>query len=293
MIRSQLLTPCLALTATFAVNAQTWIEVNAGQLPATAEVPLGVGALTQIDGNLDTGNDVDMYKIRVADASTFTCSSVGGATWDTQMWMFDTAGNGISFKDDDGPLQSTLTGQFLSGPQTVLIAISRYDNDAIDSNGDQIWNDTPFNLERQPDGPGAANPVDDWNNGAFGTAGSYSLFLTGAEYVDAGLQQMNFSIGGDPILVEPMLVTMMSLTNLPSLDIPRNNGLVGLSIYTQSFLYNPEVFPQDPVKTSHGLDFKIGVSTTTYGAPSGMLLWPTGSVVAQPGGSLSIGFSIQ
>ena len=80
MHRSFLLTPCLALTATFATNAQTWTEVGAGDLPATAEVPAGIGALNQIDGFLDP-DDVDMYKIRVSDPANFTCSSVGGAIW--------------------------------------------------------------------------------------------------------------------------------------------------------------------------------------------------------------------
>lgn len=51
MTPSHLLTPLLTLTASFAVNAQTWAEAgDAGPIPATAQVPGGVGPLLQIDG---------------------------------------------------------------------------------------------------------------------------------------------------------------------------------------------------------------------------------------------------
>jgi hypothetical protein len=281
------------------IPAQSWTEQgDAGDLPATAQSVAGNGALTQINGELPNGGDVDMYKINVTDFANFSVSSVGGATFDTQMWMFDLAGNGISFKDDDGPLQSTLTGQFLTGNGAVLIAISRYDSDALDLNNDQIWNDTPFAVERQPDGPGAANPVVSWS-GSNSAAGLYSLFLTGAEFVDPaecflmlGLNRWNFVYGNDPLLVEPILTIPMTLTALPVFNIPANTGFTGISLYTQALLFNPAMFPSDPMRVSPAIKFTIGVETVPYGSGSGLSLWNIGNPVVQPGGQIRVNFSI-
>lgn len=282
------------------IPAQTWTEQgDAGDLPATAQSVAGNGALTQINGELPNGGDVDMYKIYVSDFANFSASSVGGASFDTQMWMFDLAGFGISFNDDDNSLQSTVTGQFLTGNGAVLIALSRYDNDARDLNNDQIWNDTPFGVERQPDGPGAANPVVAWGLASTGSTGPYSLFLTGAEFVDPaecflmlGLNRWNFLYGNDTLLVEPILTIPMTLTALPVLNIPANNGFTGISLYTQALLFNPALFPNDPMRVSPAIKFTIGVETVPYGTGSGLSLWNIGTPVAQPGGQIRVNFSI-
>lgn len=172
----------VGLASTLPVVAQVWTESSAGQLPETAETTIGTGLLTTINGSVDPGEDADLYYVRIEDAAAFTCTSVGGATWDTQLWMFDINGNGISFRDDDaGTLQSTLTGQFLAGQQIVIVGVSRYNSDAQDAGAALIWNNTPFNTERAPDGPGAANRIDSWT-GTPNVAGAYTLRLTGASY---------------------------------------------------------------------------------------------------------------
>ncbi|MCA8977687.1 MAG: DVUA0089 family protein, partial [Planctomycetes bacterium] len=140
----------------------------------------GSGPLTQIVGNLGTG-DVDLYLIHVDDPATFTCSSLGGAGFDTQLWIFDRQGYGISFKDDDGPAQSTLTGQFISAPGHVVIGITQYDTDPLDASNQELWLDQPYNVERQPDGPGASNVFTQWS-GSTGGGGAYTLTLAGASY---------------------------------------------------------------------------------------------------------------
>ncbi|MCA8977168.1 MAG: hypothetical protein KDC98_20775, partial [Planctomycetes bacterium] len=180
MLRNTLVSS-LAFATSLAIPAQTWTESgDAGDLPNTVQPALGSGPLTQIVGNLATG-DVDLYLIRVDDPATFTCSSVGGATWDTQLWIFDRLGRGISFKDDDGPLQSTLTGQFIAAPGHVIIGISRYDNDPLDASNQELWLDQPYNVERQPDGPGAANVFTHWS-GTTNTSAAYTLTLAGASF---------------------------------------------------------------------------------------------------------------
>jgi hypothetical protein len=59
-----------------------------------------------------------------------------------------------------------------------MIAVTRYDNDATDSGGNEIWNDTPFGGVRQPDGAGAGNPLGGWN-GTNAANGTYRIDFTG------------------------------------------------------------------------------------------------------------------
>src|SRR5205085_1417877 len=60
------------------------------------------------------------------------------------------------------------------------LAISTYDRDPVDASGNEIWNDTPFDQERQPDGPGAANPLANWNGGGGGD--NYRIELHGCSF---------------------------------------------------------------------------------------------------------------
>ena len=191
MIRTSLLAPCIALGTTLSINAQTWVETGeAGNLPATAQVPAGAGSLTQIDGNINdpaeplgAGNDRDMYLIQIDNPAAFGATTVGGSTLDTQLFLFHQSGLGASFNDDSGiTTQSALTGLFVPAPGLYYLAVARFDRDPVGI-GAELWADTPFNTERAPDGPGAANPIDGWNGiGSTGITGSYSIFLTGASF---------------------------------------------------------------------------------------------------------------
>lgn len=170
----------LALTA-IALPAQTWTEVGAGSTSTRSETPLGSGPLTRIQGTLAAGQSADIYLVRIDDPVTFRASTAGGATFDTQLWIFDVDGRGLTFRDDDASSsQSTVSGQFVSGG-TVLIAVSEYDNDPLDSTGAELWNDTPYAIERQPDGPGAANVFTQWS-GTSATVLPYTLTLAGASF---------------------------------------------------------------------------------------------------------------
>ena len=165
------------------LSAQTWTEsaTGAGQTWSTSETPLGSGPLTRIQGTIAAGRSADIYLVRIDDPATFRVSSIGGANFDTQLWMFGVDGRGIAFRDDDpGSTQSTLSGQF-SGAGSVLIAVSQYDNDALDQNGNQLWNDSPFATERAPDGPGALNSFTQWS-GTSTAARPYTLTLRGASF---------------------------------------------------------------------------------------------------------------
>lgn len=168
--------------------AQTWDELtngggDAGSLPGTAQIMMGVGALTMITGDHQS-TDVDMFAINITSAAAFSASTIGITAFDTQLFLFAASGLGVTFNDDDpggvGGFQSIITGTFVPGPGLYYLAISQYNGDPS-SVGGLIWANTPFNVERAPDGPGAGSPVISWS--ASGTAvDTYAIALTGAEF---------------------------------------------------------------------------------------------------------------
>lgn len=160
---------------------------DVGDLPATAASADGQsGTLSAIRGSLGT-DDVDMYLIDICDASAFSATTVGNATIDTQLFIFNTSGIGVVFNDDDpggAGLQSTISNAFIPGNGQYYLAITGYNRDPLDAAGGLIWANTPFNVERTPDGPAAGNPIAGWS-GAPAT-GAYRIALTGACFVGGG-----------------------------------------------------------------------------------------------------------
>lgn len=174
----------LALGA--AAQGQTWNEQgDAGDMPAVAQVCAGSGTLAEIQGSIGHADDADMYVINITSAGSFEATTVNGSTIDTQLFLFDMSGNGVTHNDDDpqgGGFRSRISSIFLPGPGEYYLAISTYDFDPM-SGGGEIWEDTPFGEERQPDGPGAGSPISGWATEFQNTPGSYTIFLTGAEFV--------------------------------------------------------------------------------------------------------------
>jgi hypothetical protein len=169
--------------------AGTWTEVgDAGDLPGIHQVPAGEDPFTTLWG-VFTGDmlTADMYCIRIPEPATFVATTSNAyTTIDTQLWLFDMTGIGITFNDDDpvaGGLQSRITGQFVTAPGEYLLAISAgYTFDAVDAAGNEIWLDTPYNVERMPDGPGAPGPIAGWIGNP--AAGDYQIDLTGVLFCD-------------------------------------------------------------------------------------------------------------
>lgn len=151
-----------------------------GQTIATA----GISTTTTISGMIGDGcgniDDADVYIIGIDDPTNFAATTVGGATFDTQLFLFDASGIGVTSNDDSpaGGLQSTITGSPMMPPGLYYLAISGYDKDPIDSSSAALWLDTPFNTERTPDGPGAGNPFSTFDTGST-VGGPYSIFLVG------------------------------------------------------------------------------------------------------------------
>jgi len=187
----KLLILAVASAMAASASAQIWDEIidgggDAGDLPGTAQAVLGAGSLTTITGGFLSGLDADMYMINIDGPAGFSATTVGGTTADTQIWLFDMAGMGVTFDDDapgGGTFQSTITDAFVTAPGFYLLAVSQYDLDAYSFGGLELWVDGPFAVERAPDGPGAASPIDHWAGTSFGSAATYSIALTGASYV--------------------------------------------------------------------------------------------------------------
>ncbi len=183
----------IALTAGLA-NAQTWNEVgDAGNL-AGGQAVAGSGSIAQILGNLDATGDVDMFSIRVTNWAAFSAdlrdiTGLVSPETDTQLFLFDSAGYGIAFNDDE-PSPGTGLRSFMpagnavysgrTNGEVVWIAVSGYNVDPAAA-GSAIWLNSPFNTVRAPDGAGAAGIVDAWSG--TGSAGTYRIALTGAEAI--------------------------------------------------------------------------------------------------------------
>lgn len=173
----------LLLSGVLPAAAQTHTEVgDAGELISTAQDTSGSGSgpLTKIDGTI-TPSNADMYCIKITGA--FSATTVGGATWDTQLFLFDSAGMGIFANDDSAStFQSTISGA--PAPGTYFLAISPFDYDPVSAGG-LIFPSSPFSGLYGPTGPGGASPHTGWTGGGGPASASYSIFLTGVEFCDS------------------------------------------------------------------------------------------------------------
>jgi hypothetical protein len=133
-----------------------------------------------------------------------------------------------------------------------------------------------------------------WNGSICYQPGVVECFLI------VGLEPVNVPLGTvlspwatnqDVLLVNPIMLTYMSLTNLPEVPVPSHAPL-GASIYTQGLLMNPVVFGNDPIKLSQAIEWQVGVSTTPFGNTSGLYLWSTSPPAVMPGQPLTMSFTI-
>ena len=187
----------LSITAEAGTPFDGWDETangggDAGDLPATAQLVTlpdqtpCQSPVTRIRGDNDA-DDVDMYVICITDPENFVASTVGTTSWDTQLWLFRCDGTGVVHNDD--AVGTTVTQSRIDNSTNCiqqggiyLLAISRYNRDAVDATGNRLWNDSPFRSLRCADGPGAANPIAGWT-GTTSAGGRYVISLQGAYFV--------------------------------------------------------------------------------------------------------------
>jgi hypothetical protein len=155
---------------------------DAGDLPESSQ-STGSDAIPVIRGQLDA-DDVDMYAIYIEDPATFSATTVGGATFDTQLWLFDANGKGVVANDDFTGLQSRIdnTAGCITAPGVYYLAISRYARNAAGCEGGGIWVGRTNNC---PDGAEATSRVASWFNST-SAAGEYRISLTGVRGATRG-----------------------------------------------------------------------------------------------------------
>lgn len=172
--------------------AQTWDETilgggDAGELAATAQVCAGVNALTSIRGTHDF-DDCDMYLIEIFNPTSFSAVVASDANFDTQLFLFDADGFGVSHHDDISTTnrRSRLSNQFVTEAGRYYLAINADNRHPFSSHEQRLWNSTPSLTERAPDGPGAANALSFWNDdlGGADAGGAYTINLTGCRFIN-------------------------------------------------------------------------------------------------------------
>jgi hypothetical protein len=183
----------LGLTATVAFAQQvgtTWVESpDAGQSPRAAQLVVGNGPLESIEGAIvprAQRPDVDMFKICAG--PQFSATTVGGADFDTQLFLFDRNGVGVYANDDSaGTVQSTLPASHPNRPNIrseYFLAISEFDRDPVNANVQRasklIFPTFPFDevFGRYTD----TGAITGWG-GFDGGGGDYTISLTDAEFL--------------------------------------------------------------------------------------------------------------
>ena len=200
----------LLLSLSASAFAQTWTKTgNPGNLPATAQVVSGAGPLTSITGSLtfttitNERNSVfisnpDMYQVFVDGGGTFSASTVGtdGTLWDSTLFLFDSAGKGLLFNDDDpnAAFGARSTLPLTSAPLTpgvYYLAVGTFGARPYSGSTTSYIFPGPtstgdFSGVFGPTGSGGAGAITGWNLTANDVeTGSYTIALTGASFVPA------------------------------------------------------------------------------------------------------------
>jgi hypothetical protein len=175
---------CVMMSGNQAASAASFAEpADAGLLPASAADTTIVGAvgagpsrLDRITGFFGDGDIADLFKIKLDTASNFSALVQGIASTpvnDPQIFLFDQNGVGLFANDDGGGGLIARIQTFLQAG-TYYLGISKYDTDPLNSDGIQIFPDTPFSALLPPNVANAT--LASWGSGS--TSGvNYEVIL--------------------------------------------------------------------------------------------------------------------
>ncbi|MDJ0535332.1 MAG: filamentous hemagglutinin N-terminal domain-containing protein [Xenococcaceae cyanobacterium MO_207.B15] len=185
-------------------NINTSISFDdAGDTIQTASVvSTGSGVnVESISGTLFEAGDADLYQIFLTGNGTFSASTVEGANFDTQLFLFDANGFGIYANDDQVagveqqsilPANNPLTPV---NPGIYYLAVTAFGNNPV-SEGGLIFPTSTFNEANSetiaiaegvnpPTGVAGNLPLIGFENNLFSENGSYTVNLTGLEGAEA------------------------------------------------------------------------------------------------------------
>lgn len=183
----------LALAST--ASAQIWNEAgDAGELPGTAQTTVGAGALTEINGNLASASDADMYCIRVTNTASFIaalqCVVIGGP----DIWIFNAAGNGVSANYLCQGGTKFVNGTFANTVGNYYLAVAFRGRQPF-AGANAMWL-TSNSAQHAPNGPGAGGVVNSWGGtGNIQPLNPYRIVLGGAVFCDDATPTMSESWG--------------------------------------------------------------------------------------------------
>jgi len=264
---------CVVSVAAFAAAAMAgpiWCEPpgpeEAGAFPSSASKTTGIGQSAAIVGELkggaspldasfagENGDFQDMYLIRIINPDEFIASTsmqfpAAGATFDSQLFLFDFKGRAILASrevpnDPDGG--ATLRSRANDGtdarvdrPGLYYLAISGSDSAPISNTGLRIFNfEKPFEISG-PDGlpAGEDRRIGSWSKP--GEIGEYSIVLQGVSFAQSpcpGDCDNNFEVDFND------LVCMLFEFGSPSVEADCNvDGTVDFNdLVCAVFLFGP------------------------------------------------------
>lgn len=181
-----------ALSFSQGAAALTWNEIDAGELPSSAEITLGSpgSPLTAITGRLEAVAlldnsfiyQVDLFGIRITDAATFSATALAGQE-DTALFLFDTTGYGVYASDDTAAgLGAALTPFSGLANGMYYLGIAQGGYRALDAAGEDLFI-PPASFTDLAYGNPASGSLDAWQHtflsGSEAPLG-YRITLTGA-----------------------------------------------------------------------------------------------------------------
>jgi len=161
-----LLATSFTLAVPLLAHAQVWNESpDAGSLVSTAQITVGSGSLAQINGNLDTPDDVDLFCIDLTSSPPsgaallqLLCVAISGPN----LYLFDSNGYGVyetSLCSGGGKTIAQPSAPLPAGLYYVGVSYSGIEPQSA---GGAIWSTSTI-LQHAPDGPGAAQPLLGWS----------------------------------------------------------------------------------------------------------------------------------
>jgi hypothetical protein len=185
---SQKLLPSLVAVLIFSCAAAAQADIvtasGAGPLPGSAQDLTGLN-VTQIVGDLDFPDGVDMFKIDITDFADFSALTTGVAFGvpDTELFLFDAGGLGV-YANDDASGSNTLSclpsadsSNPCSSPRpagvgptsdgTFYLAITRSANGPISVAGEIFTSVSSTDVVGPDLTMGGGSPIVDWDGNVF------------------------------------------------------------------------------------------------------------------------------
>ncbi len=198
-IKSLALLAAGALSAASSFAANIYVEsTDAGQTPGTAQavntLPGGT-ALDAIRGSLTGG--ADLFQIYLTGGQSFsattTASSLAYNAFDTELFLFNSAGLGVYANDDssDSPPQSTLPAGNAFTPSAsgiYYLAIAGAGYTPVSGSGPIFGAFYATTDVVGPTGTGGAAALTSWSS-VSSESGDYEIVLTGAQFLPSAVPE--------------------------------------------------------------------------------------------------------